>query len=85
MIVFELLSGFADGKKILTNLDMCLLAISLEGCETLIQHPASRIHSCVPRDRLATEITDELVRMSVGLESAEDVIADLEQTLDCLV
>jgi hypothetical protein len=76
----------AGGKKMLNNLNLCVLAASLRGCETLIKHHASMTHSCLPReDRLASGITDGLVRMSVGVENVEDIIADLEQTFDRLV
>jgi methionine-gamma-lyase len=86
VIAFELISGLAGGKKMLNNLNLCVLAVSLGGCETLIQHPASMTHSCLPHeDRLAAGITDGLVRMSVGVESVEDIIAYLEQALNRLV
>jgi methionine-gamma-lyase len=86
VIAFELISGLTGGKKMLNNLNLCVLAVSLGGCETLIQHPASMTHSCVPHeDRLTAGITDGLVRMSVGVENVEDIIADLEQALDRLV
>ena len=53
---------------------------------TLIEHPASMTHSpCTPEERAAANITDGLVRLSVGLEDADDIIADLKQALDKLV
>jgi methionine-gamma-lyase len=86
VLSFELLSGLDGGRKMLNNLKVCVLAVSLGGCETLIQHPASMTHACVPsEDRIAAGITDGLVRMSVGLEDVEDIIADLKQALDRLM
>jgi methionine-gamma-lyase len=61
---------------------LCSLAVSLGDTRTLIVHPASTTHSVVSREtRLEQQVTDGLVRMSVGLEDAEDIIADLEQGL----
>jgi methionine-gamma-lyase len=86
VLSFELFSGLDGGRKMLNNLKICVLAVSLGGCETLIQHPASMTHACVPsEDRVAAGITDGLVRMSVGLEDVDDIIADLKQALDRLV
>jgi methionine-gamma-lyase len=60
-----------------------MLAVSLGAVETLIQHPASMTHAIVPREeRLKAGITDNLVRLSVGIEDVEDIIQDLEQALD---
>ena len=59
-----------------------LLAVSLGSVDTLIQHPASMTHANIPREvRLKTGITDDLVRLSVGIEEPEDIIADLDQAL----
>jgi methionine-gamma-lyase len=56
------------------------LAVSLGGVETLIQHPSSMTHAAMPRvERLDAGITDGLVRLSVGCEDSDDLIADLEQ------
>ena len=79
---FELKGGFEAGKALLNNVELCALAVSLGDTETLIQHPASMTHSPYTREeRLAAGITDGLVRLSVGLENVEDIIADLEQGL----
>lgn len=79
---FELKGGFEAGKTLLNNLELCSLAVSLGDTETLIQHPASMTHSPYTREeRYAAGITDGLVRLSVGLENAEDIIADLEKGL----
>jgi len=58
------------------------LAVSLGNTDTLIQHPASMTHAGVPREeRLKVGLTDGLVRLSVGIENIEDILADLEQAL----
>ena len=67
----------------LINVRLCALAESLGGVETLISHPASMTHASVPpeqRDRLG--ITDGLVRISVGIEDVEDIIADLDAAIE---
>jgi len=57
--------------------------VSLGSTDTLIEHPASMTHAVVPKEvRLRTGITDGLVRISVGIEDVEDIIADLDQALD---
>ena len=82
MISFELKGGFEAGKTLLNSLKLCSLAVSLGDTETLIQHPASMTHSPYTKEeREAAGITDGLVRLSVGLENIEDIIADLEQGL----
>jgi len=59
-----------------------ILAVSLGSVDTLIQHPASMTHANILREvRLKTGITDDLVRLSVGIEEPEDIIADLDQAL----
>ena len=83
MISFELKGGYEAGKSLLNNLKLCSLAVSLGDTETLIQHPASMTHSPYTKEeREAAGITDGLVRLSVGLENVEDIIADLEQGLE---
>ena len=83
MISFELKGGFEAAKTLLNNLKLCSLAVSLGDTETLIQHPASMTHSPYTKEeREAAGITDGLVRLSVGLENVEDIIADLEQGLE---
>jgi cystathionine beta-lyase/cystathionine gamma-synthase len=69
-------------RKLLDNVKLCSLAESLGGVETLISHPATMTHASIPPDvRLQTGITDGLVRISVGIEDAEDLIADLDNAL----
>ena len=83
MISFELKGGFEAGKTLLNSLKLCSLAVSLGDTETLIQHPASMTHSPYTKEeREVAGITDGLVRLSVGLENVEDIIADLEQGLE---
>ena len=80
MISFELKGGIEAGKILMNNVRLALLAVSLGGVETLIQHPASMTHSKVtPEARLKANITNGLVRFSVGIEDVEDIIADLDQ------
>ncbi len=86
MIAFEVKNGIEGGIKLLNNLQLCTLAVSLGDTETLIQHPASMTHSPYTREeRLAAGISDGLVRISVGLENVEDIIGDLKQGLDTLL
>jgi methionine-gamma-lyase len=82
MLSFELKGGLAAGEAMMNKVKMMTLAVSLGNVDTLIQHPASMTHAGVPRDvRLASGISDGLVRLSVGIENVEDIIADLEQSL----
>ena len=81
MIAFEL-GSLAKAKKFLGRVSLCALAESLGGVETLISHPASMTHGAVPKgERARIGVTDGLVRISVGLEDADDLIADLQQAL----
>ncbi len=69
----------------LDALELCTLAVSLGETGTLIQHPATMTHAVVPREeRIRYGITDELIRLSVGIEDVQDIIADLKQALDRL-
>jgi methionine-gamma-lyase len=82
MISFEVKGGLAAGKILMDNVKLALLAVSLGGVETLIQHPASMTHSKMPKEaREKAGITDGLVRFAVGIENIEDIIADLDQAL----
>jgi methionine-gamma-lyase len=82
MISFELKGGFAAGETLMNNVHLALLAVSLGGVETLIQHPASMTHSKMNKEsREKAKITDGLVRFAVGIEDVEDIIADLDQAL----
>lgn len=82
MMSFGLNGGLEAGKKLMDHVQLCVLAVSLGGIETLIQHPASMTHSKLSAEaKKEGGISDELVRLSVGIEEAEDIIADLEQAL----
>ncbi|MFH1851292.1 MAG: PLP-dependent aspartate aminotransferase family protein [Candidatus Neomarinimicrobiota bacterium] len=82
MISFELHGGIPAGKTLMNNLRLCSLAESLGAVESMITHPATMTHAEVPReDRYARGLTDGLVRLSVGIEHVDDIIADLEQAL----
>jgi methionine-gamma-lyase len=83
MISFGLKGGFDAAKILMDNVHLALLAVSLGGVETLIQHPASMTHSKVSKeDKLKAGITDDLIRLSVGIEDVEDIIEDLENGLE---
>lgn len=83
MMSFGVKGGFAAGEKLMDNVHLALLAVSLGGVETLIQHPASMTHAAVSREnKLKAGITDDLVRYSVGIEDVEDIINDLKHGLD---
>jgi methionine-gamma-lyase len=82
MISFGLKGGLAAGGILMDNVHLALLAVSLGGVETLIQHPASMTHAGMSKEaREAADITDGLVRLSVGIETVEDIIHDLDQAL----
>ncbi|WP_227765237.1 trans-sulfuration enzyme family protein [Zhaonella formicivorans] len=82
MVCFELKGGLEAGVTFMNSLKFCRLAVSLGDVDTLIQHPASMTHWYVAKEeRERSGITDGLVRMSVGIEDVEDIIADLEQAL----
>ncbi len=86
MIAFEVKGGIEGGKKLLNSLEMLVISVSLGDAETLIQHPASMTHSpYTPEERKASNISEGLVRISVGLENPEDIVADLKKALDKLV
>jgi methionine-gamma-lyase len=85
MISFGVKGGFDAGKTLMDNVKLALLAVSLGGVETLIQHPASMTHASMSKEaRLAAGISDELVRFSVGIENVEDIIADLDKALQLI-
>ena len=85
MISFEVKGGRAAGAKLVNSLKLVTVAVSLGDAETLIEHPASMTHSTYTEDELkASGIAAGLIRLSVGLENYEDIIADLKQGLDNL-
>ncbi len=82
MISFGIKGGIDAGRKLMNSVELCSLAVSLGSVDTLIEHPASMTHVNIPKEvRTKTGITDDLVRISVGVEEPEDIIADLEQAL----
>jgi methionine-gamma-lyase len=82
MISFGLKGGYEAGLKLINNVKLCTLAVSLGGLETLIQHPASMTHASVPKkEKEEAGITDDLIRLSVGCEAYEDLKTDLEEAL----
>jgi methionine-gamma-lyase len=83
MITFELEGGFEAGQVMMNSVELCQLAVSLGGVESLIQHPASMTHFSMGKEaRLAAGISDGLVRLSVGIEKVDDIISDLENALE---
>ena len=83
MISFELTGGIPAGKIVMNSVKLAKLAESLGAVETMITHPATMTHADVPKDeREARGLTDGLVRLSVGIENPDDIIADLEQALN---
>jgi methionine-gamma-lyase len=86
LISFELKGGIEAGKQVLGAVRLPALAVSLGGVESLIQHPASMTHAAVKRDdRLDAGITDGLVRLAVGCEDRDDLVADMTRALDGLL
>lgn len=83
MMSFELKKGKQGGIDFLNKLQLCIRAVSLGTAETILSHPASMTHYCVPKEeREKYGITDGLIRMSVGLENIQDILNDLEQALN---
>ncbi len=83
MISFELKGGIPAGIKVMNEVKLCSLAESLGSVETMITHPATMTHVDVPtEERHQRGLSDGLVRLSVGIEDVEDIIADLEQALE---
>jgi methionine-gamma-lyase len=83
MIACELAGGLAAGKRLMDSVQLFQLAVSLGGVESLIQHPASMTHASMNKDqREKANITDGLVRISVGIENVDDLIADLKHALE---
>jgi methionine-gamma-lyase len=83
MISFGLHGGFTAAKSLMDNVHLALLAVSLGGVETLIQHPASMTHAKVSsQNKLKAGITDDLIRIAIGIEDVNDIMDDLETALD---
>jgi O-succinylhomoserine sulfhydrylase len=82
IVAFEIKGGLEAGRNFLDKIKLCSLSPNLGDTRTIVTHPASTTHSKLSvEERLAVSITDGLVRVSVGLETVKDVIADLEQAL----
>ena len=82
MMCFGVKGGLQAGITLMNNIKLALLAVSLGGVETLIQHPASMTHAGISQEaRDQASISDDMVRFSVGIENVEDLIEDLEQAL----
>lgn len=82
MIAFELKGGLEAGKRFLNHLTLFSRAVSLGDCESLAQHPASMTHSTyTPEERQQYGISDGLIRLSIGLENVDELIADIHQAL----
>ena len=85
MLWFEVKGGVESGKKLMNTLELWSLAENLGSVESLVTHSVTMTHADMPREeRMAAGITDGLVRLSAGLESADDLIIDLKQALDGL-
>jgi methionine-gamma-lyase len=83
IISFGVVGGVEGGRRFIDGAELMVRAVSLGGIETLVEHPASMTHKGVPVDeRLEAGITDDLVRLAVGCEDAEDLVADLDRALD---
>ena len=83
MMSFELKGGFDAGVKMMERVRVCTLAVSLGDVDSRVSHPASMSHSNIPpEERLKIGISDGMVRFSIGIENAEDIIADLEQAME---
>jgi cystathionine beta-lyase/cystathionine gamma-synthase len=82
MLAFEMEGGYDAAYNVIRHTELCLLAVSLGGVETLITHPASMIHARQSaEERLAAGISPGLIRLSVGVENVEDILADLDIAL----
>ena len=82
VVAFEIKGGLEAGRKFLDKIKLCSLSANLGDTRTIVTHPASTTHSKLSvEELLAVSITDGLVRVSVGLETVKDVIADLNQAL----
>ena len=83
IVTFELKCGREKSAEFVNSLKLCTIAVSLGDAETLIEHPATMTHSTYTPEALAQAgIGESMLRLSVGLEDAEDIIADLKEGLD---
>lgn len=85
IVSFEISGGVRQGKAFIDALELAMISFSLGDPETLVQHPASMTHSSIPEEELADfGLSTGLIRLSIGLEDPEDIIADLKQGLNTL-
>ena len=83
MVSFDIVGGEKEAFEFLNNLKLMKLAVSLGSTESLAEHPKTMTHAGVDDDqRKEMNITDQLVRLSIGVESAKDLIWDLDQALE---
>ncbi len=83
MVSFGIVGGLEAGRRLMDRIKIFTLAVSLGCVDSLIQHPASMTHACVPREkREKVGVTDDLIRISVGVEDPDDLIAALGEGLD---
>ena len=82
MISFDVVGGESEAFRLLNALKLIKLAVSLGGTESLAEHPSTMTHSDVhPEEQLQMGISPKMIRLSIGVEHPEDLIADLEQAL----
>jgi len=85
MLSFEMKGGLDDAERFLEKLKIFALAESLGGVESLIEHPARMTHASVPREiREQVGLTDSLIRVSVGIEHIDDLVADFDQAFEMI-
>jgi methionine-gamma-lyase len=83
MMAFEVKGGLEAGKKLINSVQICNFTASLGEIDTIITHPASTSHvALTPEERAAIDVSDGLIRLSVGIEEIQDLLADLEQALE---
>jgi O-acetylhomoserine (thiol)-lyase len=83
MITFGLSAGYEAGRELCNEVELASLLANVGDAKTLIIHPASTTHQqLTEEEQEASGVTDDLVRLSVGIEDPDDIIADLEQAID---
>jgi len=82
MVSFDIVGGVEAGRRLMDTIEIFTLAVSLGCVDSLIQHPASMTHACVPKHkREKAGVTDGLIRISVGIEDVDDLIGALDEAL----
>jgi cystathionine beta-lyase/cystathionine gamma-synthase len=83
VLSFEIKGNLKDARRFINNLRLFKKAVSLGGVESLAEHPASMTHAIIPKaEREKAGIMDNLIRLSIGIEDADDLIEDLKQALN---